>query len=73
MDTAIAKGDFATDVGGIPKVISGLEQQLQQVYLRLKGRRGCFCYDPFFGSRLHTLQENKFYPAWKKPCGIGQR
>ena len=58
MDTAIEKGDFATDAGGIPKPLFGLEQQLQQVYLRLKGRRGCFYYDPFFGSRLHTLPEH---------------
>ena len=55
MDTAIEKGDFATDVGGIPKPLFGLEQQL---YLRLKGRRGCFYYAPFFGSRLHTLPEH---------------
>ena len=58
MDTAIEKGDFVTDAGGIPKQLFGLEQQLQQVYLRLKGRRGCFYYDPFFGSRLHTLPEH---------------
>lgn len=57
MDTAIDQGDFAVQFGGIPKECDQREALLQQVYLRLKARRGTLPYLPKFGSRLHTLTE----------------
>ena len=55
MDTAIYNGDFLTAAGGIPVEYTGRDELLQQVYLRLKVKRGSLPYAPTLGSRLHTL------------------
>ncbi|MDD5952709.1 MAG: hypothetical protein PUC32_03525 [Oscillospiraceae bacterium] len=60
MDTAIGQGDFQTDVGGKPILLTGLSELLQQVWIRLQAKRGAFCYLPSLGSRLATLSESQW-------------
>lgn len=58
MDTALSKGDFAVSESGIPVTLSGREEWLQRVRIRLQVHRGSFSYDPKLGSQLHTLRKD---------------
>lgn len=58
MDTAITNGDWAVNANGIPVVVSGLQEQLQRAFIRLKVKEGSFAYDSSLGSRLYTLKPN---------------
>ncbi len=57
MDTALADGDFVCNTLGMPLVLEGKEELLQQVRIRLQARRGGFPYDPSLGSRLFRLEK----------------
>lgn len=62
MDTMLSGGDFATDELGRPIPIAGERELFQRVMLRLIVKKGSFCYDPEFGSRLYTLKGRQ-HPA----------
>ena len=55
MDTALSQGDFAVNAGGVPFLIQGEQELLQQAKIRLAVPKGAFCYDTELGSRLYTL------------------
>lgn len=55
MDTALKNGDFQRNPNGIPHSIDGIRELLQRAEIRLKVPLGSFVYDPWLGSRLHTL------------------
>ena len=48
-------GDFVKNEFGYPAVVSGRQELMQRVMVRLCVRRGCFAPDPDLGSRLYTL------------------
>lgn len=56
MDTAISNGDFVCDSRKNPVEISGYEELLQRVLIRLGVKKGSFVYDKDLGSRLYTLK-----------------
>ena len=55
MDTAISNGDFLLDSRRIPIQISGIEEILQRILIRLKVKQESFIYDRNLGSGLYTL------------------
>lgn len=55
MDTAIKNGDFLLDGRGYPVKITGIDEILQRVFIRLSVDRGSFIYDKSFGSELRRL------------------
>ena len=59
MDTAISNADFLLDGRGRPVVISGMQEILQRVLIRLTIQKGSFIYDPDLGSRLFTLKSTR--------------
>lgn len=59
MDTALNNGEFLLDVRGRPVQISGIQEILQQVLIKLTIKKGSFIYNPNLGSELHTLQLTK--------------
>ena len=56
MDLAIKDGDFLTDSRGRPIYISGMEELLQRVLIRLCVKKGSFVYDVTLGSDLYKLK-----------------
>ena len=58
MDTLLTHGDHATDARGIPVSITGTDELLQRVLLRLIVRRGSFKYDKDLGSELYRLSRD---------------
>ena len=56
MDTAISNGDFICDSKGIPVELTGYDELLQRVLIRLTVKKGSFIYDTLLGSRLYTLK-----------------
>ena len=59
MDTALNNGEFLLDGRGRPVQISGVQEILQQVLIKLTLKKGSFIYDPNLGSELYTLQSTK--------------
>lgn len=55
MDTALKNGDIELDGRGYPIKITGMEEILQRVYIRLSVNKGSFIYDRSFGSELRRL------------------
>ena len=55
MDTALENGDIALDGRGYPRTITGMEEILQRVFIRLSVGKGSFIYDRSFGSELRRL------------------
>lgn len=56
MDTAICNGDFIRDSKGRPIELTGYDELLQRVLIRLTIKKGSFVYDKSLGSRLYTLK-----------------
>ena len=56
MDTAISNGDFICDSKGLPFELTGYDELLQRVLIRLTVKKGSFIYDTSLGSRLYTLK-----------------
>lgn len=56
MDTAIANGDFLLDDRGRPLAITGMQEILQRILIRLTVKKGSFIFDPDLGSNLYTLK-----------------
>ena len=56
MDTYLEYGDHALDSRGLPYLIGGVAQLLQQVWIRLTVKRGGFSLDPSLGSELYKLK-----------------
>lgn len=56
MDVALENGDFKVDTRGYPIQISGIEEKLQQVLIRLLVKKGSFRYDESLGSNLSSLK-----------------
>lgn len=56
MDTAVSSGDFVCDSRKHPIELSGYEEILQRVLIRLGVKKGSFVYDKNLGSRLYTLK-----------------
>ncbi len=57
MDTAINNGDFQVDSRGKPIVLSGFEEVLQRIMIRVKTKLGSFVYDKNLGSEIYTLKD----------------
>lgn len=67
MDLKWEPGGVVLGPGGIPKTVTGLEEMLQNVALRLNLHRGGLPYDPDLGSGLFQLdpqEENSSQRAW---------
>ena len=67
MDLKWEPGCVVLGPGGIPKTVTGLEEMLQNVALRLNLHRGGLPYDPELGSGLFQLdpqEENSSQRAW---------
>lgn len=58
MDTALSNGDFLKDSRNLPLQISGMQEILQRVLIRLNVKKGSFIYDQELGCRLYTLSAN---------------
>ena len=56
MDTAISNGDFVCNSKGYPLTLTGYDELLQRVLIRLSVKKGSFVYDSSLGSRLYTLK-----------------
>jgi len=56
VDTYLEFGDHALDSRGLPYLIGGVAQLLQQVWIRLTVKRGGFLLDPTLGSELYRLK-----------------
>ena len=59
MDTALFNGDFLCDSRGFPIKISGVNEILQRILIRLSVEKGKFIYDRNLGSELHKLDINE--------------
>ena len=55
MDTALSNGDFLCDSRGFPVQISGNDEILQQILIRLSIKKGSFAYNRDLGSELYKL------------------
>lgn len=55
MTLLLKEGDYVPDASGKLKSLSGAEEALQEVLLRLTARRGAFPLLPELGSRLELL------------------
>ena len=55
MDTLIRGGDFFTGENGLPVVITGDEELLQQALIYLSVPKGAFVHDSSLGSRFQEL------------------
>ena len=58
MDTAVSNGDFLCDTRNNLLELSGYDELLQRVLIRLGVKKGTFVYDTNLGSRLYTLKVN---------------
>lgn len=58
MDLLLENGDYKKDPSGKPISISGLDELMQRVYIRLKSKLGAFIYDRELGSDISELPEN---------------
>ncbi len=56
LDTAISSGDFICDSKGYLIELSGYDELLQRILIRLTIKQGSFVYDTSLGSRLYTLK-----------------
>ena len=59
MDTALFNGDFLCDSRGFPITISGINEILQRILIRLSVKKGKFVYDKDLGSELYKLDINE--------------
>lgn len=59
MELKLSDGDYTAAAGGMLKTVSGTEELLQRVALKLAARRGAFPFMPQFGSRLYELSRAK--------------
>lgn len=55
MELKLENGEYSARAYGGTETVSGTEETLQRVLMRLKARRGGFLPMPEFGSRLHEL------------------
>lgn len=56
MDTALSNGDFICDTRKNLVELTGYDELLQRVLIRLGVKKGSFVYDKNLGSRLYTLK-----------------
>ena len=56
MDTALSNGDFIFDARKNLVELTGYDELLQRVLIRLGVKKGSFVYDKNLGSRLYTLK-----------------
>lgn len=56
MDVQLDRGDIVLGADGSPRYITGEEELLQRVAIRLTARRGGFSPYPLLGSGLYLLQ-----------------
>lgn len=56
MDTAVSNGDFILDTRKNLVELTGYNELLQRVLIRLGVKSGSFVYDKNLGSRLYTLK-----------------
>lgn len=56
MDTALSNGDFLCDTRKNLVELTGYDELLQRVLIRLGVKKGSFVYDKNLGSRLYTLK-----------------
>lgn len=59
MEPLLSGGDFRMDAFGHPVTISGAQELLQRVLIRLSVKRGAFRLDPSLGSNLYLLKVTK--------------
>lgn len=59
MELKLRNGSYVLTAAGLPETVSGAEETLQRVLMRLTARRGAFWPDPDYGSRLYTLSRLK--------------
>ncbi len=55
MDNKINNGDTELNNKGLPTELYGLEECIQQAFIRITVKKGSFPYNRELGSRLHTL------------------
>lgn len=55
MTYTLKNGGYVLDVTGLPQIISGKDELLQNARLRLELKKGSFIYDRELGSGLHGL------------------
>ena len=55
MDNKITDGDTELNKKGLPMEITGIDECIQQAFIRLTVKKGSFPYNRDLGSRLHTL------------------
>ena len=55
MEIRLDNGEYVTDDLGMTQRVTGNEEILQRVMMRLRARRGAFWPDRDYGSRLWTL------------------
>ena len=55
MDNKITDGDTELNKKGLPMEITGIDECIQQAFIRLTVKKGNFPYNRELGSRLHTL------------------
>ncbi|MCD8144263.1 MAG: hypothetical protein LUD79_02790 [Oscillospiraceae bacterium] len=55
MTILLSEGDYVPDSSGMLKSLSGMEEVLQRVLIKLTARRGGFPLLPTLGSRLYLL------------------
>lgn len=56
MEIKLQDGQYiSSHIQGGVETVSGLEEMIQRILLKLTARRGSFLPMPQFGSRLHTL------------------
>lgn len=58
MDIKISDGDWTTDECGMPVILSGETELLQQAFLRLRIPKGSFLHAPELGSRFHEINQS---------------
>ncbi|MCC8022715.1 MAG: hypothetical protein LIO46_02875 [Clostridiales bacterium] len=58
MDIKIEGGQWAMDENGAVQTVTGMEEQLQRIRMRLSAKRERFYPDPQFGSYLYRLTED---------------
>ena len=63
MALKIKDGVYALTAAGLPEEIGGVEEQMQNVMLRLNLPLGTFPYGRALGSRLHTLDLSQEHAA----------
>lgn len=55
MELKMRSGDYVKNICHELESVSGTEEAVQRIMMKLKGRRGGFALLPEYGSRLYTL------------------